>query len=263
MRRCGFCNGLIGLGGLDRSKEHVFREKWLRELGCFHVPSAGVHLERHGSDHLRKLLPRRTPGGIIAGAVCEPCNTGWMERADDRVDVALLSLARGVVSIESLSAEHRRNLSLWLLKTAHAFELTKPESNRFHLPRTVLDQLRIHDRLPSGWSVFAAINPKAQGFGVESSVLGVQSENSDGATGVGYKIAVQYQKLHIGGYYFPGDYFIEINRHVISPVHENGLPIRLRSEIHDNYSEAKIPYEPNDIQSVSLFMKFTRIGPFA
>jgi hypothetical protein len=114
---CLFCGGLLAERG--RSKEHVFG-RWLLEH--YAVASDTVRGRWVSGLDLRttKDLREHTMEGLLAGRVCTPCNNGWMSQLEQDVRPLLLHLSTGSGQLDALTADERRLLARWAIKTAAA-----------------------------------------------------------------------------------------------------------------------------------------------
>jgi hypothetical protein len=68
---------------------------------------------------------------FVSGGVCGTCNSGWMNRLEQRVRPYLYPLMRGELEVSRLTNKQRQALSCWSLKTAaalcHAVDAVKNE----------------------------------------------------------------------------------------------------------------------------------------
>ena len=104
--RCPFCDG-------DRhpTKEHVFPEWLLEELGLTKTPTKAIHQTISGQ---AKNTRSMNHGGMVLGKVCGDCNNGWMSELEAAARPVLLT-ARRKEPLQTLDAQL---LATWAFKTA-------------------------------------------------------------------------------------------------------------------------------------------------
>ncbi|HEX6665505.1 MAG TPA: hypothetical protein VF081_02800 [Solirubrobacterales bacterium] len=119
--RCIFCaKTLTG----RRSREHIF-PRWL--LGHYEAASAPFHVTWM-SDPDDEVREQRefSMGNLVAGRVCTCCNNGWMSQLEQAVSAVLLPLASTERRLRFLTAEERRLIVRWAVKTAFAARSADP-----------------------------------------------------------------------------------------------------------------------------------------
>lgn len=116
---CGFCGEPIGAG--TRSREHLIKKAWLRELGHLQTNMPSDHV----SGATGKIISSRlaTADKLQAGGVCEDCNNGWMERMDAPISDAMLSMARGLTCPLHYSYDIQRQIARWIFRTGCTYRL--------------------------------------------------------------------------------------------------------------------------------------------
>ncbi len=173
MRTCMFC--ATPLTGINRAKEHVLRNSWLKHLGHQKHPIAMGLFSKHGHRNTRYLVADQ----LQTGEVCGTCNGGWMNHLDREVEAIVLGLAQKSIVASDISRENLRNLGRWLVKTACTFIYTD-ESSRRHINKNVLRSLRRRDYLPAGFFMFHAVTQtESKGVGLASIDIWPISESNE------------------------------------------------------------------------------------
>ena len=111
---CIFCGS--DLAGC-RSKEHVLPQWALDEFGLRDELTMPTHFSQSGqvlSDRLH------TYNGMVAGKVCQNCNSGWMSRLEVENKDLITALARGRRDTLDLQDGAAVGLARWAFKTALA-----------------------------------------------------------------------------------------------------------------------------------------------
>ncbi len=111
--------GCVFCGGGPLSAEHVFSRRWIERFS----PGATSHTHElvrsvaPGEPDVRRTYTTKLPEGMVVnGAVCERCNSGWM----NDLDLAIQPLLNAIVDGEDVpvSADQRRMLATWACKIA-------------------------------------------------------------------------------------------------------------------------------------------------
>lgn len=116
---CWFCGRPFDASeGRRRTKEHIFPQWILRELGVRKHPftltwNAPVTRERISERNL-------VNDALVCGRVCSDCNNGWMSRLEDEAHDDLLALVHGTKEPHDLDDGARNALARWAAKTAFA-----------------------------------------------------------------------------------------------------------------------------------------------
>lgn len=122
---CAFCGEPFQKPHRPRSGEHAWA-KWLAD----YLGGEGeqfTHYVRH--PETEEVLKRWTSAtlGVVAGKVCEPCNTGWMEASENAARPFLTSM---IVGNRRTYYEHGQTvLAAWAVKTALALHLAIPDAD--------------------------------------------------------------------------------------------------------------------------------------
>lgn len=109
---CVFCASIDS----KRAIEHVFPLWMLKEFSWKDDAVAPTHFGVDGdviSDRSHTL------SSLVAGHVCECCNTGWMSALERAAKSTIGGLALGTTRLESLPANDLFNLARWVTKTAY------------------------------------------------------------------------------------------------------------------------------------------------
>ena len=131
---CIFCGS--DLAGC-RSKEHVLPQWALDEFGLRDELTMPTHFSQSGqvlSDRLH------TYNGMVAGKVCQNCNSGWMSRLEVENKDLITALARGRRDTLDLQDGAAVGLARWAFKTALALHAASnyrrlvPVEHYRHLP---------------------------------------------------------------------------------------------------------------------------------
>ena len=117
MRTCGFC------GGSGVNKEHVWPD-WMRKII---LAERGAPGKRFGVEHEQRGHVTRFRSADLetrVGMPCGKCNNGWMRDLEDEVRPFMTGMVHpGQKTL--LTAERRRLLARWALKTAMVFEFVR------------------------------------------------------------------------------------------------------------------------------------------
>ena len=108
-RKCVFC------GNTDLSKEHIFAQWLLKELGIFDSDVLMTHTSPFGI----KISDRNHPfSKLVNGLVCKKCNNGWMSQLEGDCQIHIINLMN-VEELESELAylsEHYETVAKWAFK---------------------------------------------------------------------------------------------------------------------------------------------------
>jgi hypothetical protein len=162
MTQCSFCSiDMLPKTNSAETEEHLYRKSWLKALR-----HTGTEMSTWISSVEGKLRERQHPAiRSVAGKICNPCNSGWMNKIDEKVSHKLLLLARSSDTRINFDPEERLDFSKWLLKTACVQSLCDTAERR-HIPKYLADNLRLNGEIPDGFAAFfvRSINPQ-QGLG--------------------------------------------------------------------------------------------------
>jgi hypothetical protein len=112
-KTCMFCNTL--LTKVNRSKEHVMPQWLLDYLEIRNEKIQPTHFSATGET---KSIRYHTLEGLLAGQVCEKCNSGWMSILEQSAIPILKSLIDGDITVIDLNDNERIILGRWTAKTA-------------------------------------------------------------------------------------------------------------------------------------------------
>lgn len=162
---CWFCPSEKG----RLSNEHIFAKWLLDRLDANSEEFTPAHF-----DHQLRLISYRGPltaTSLVAGNVCETCNSGWMSALEVAFDAAVFQKPRrGEILVQD-----RTKIARWFTKTAIAINTS--QNYRLLLPKRVRHSVR--SGLPDHVSVFLGrvSNPPykiqfAQGFQSMATIVG-------------------------------------------------------------------------------------------
>lgn len=152
-KQCIFC------GGQPVSKEHLFAE-WLiplfpRDASTSHT--FGTFNWRDGNASGSPYQPTTQPrqghvGSKKVRVVCQPCNSGWLSRLEERTKPILIPMICGDRC--NLTPEYQQVLSAWAAKTSTVADCVLPRDNRISQDEKVWIMER--QEPPQTWHVWIA-----------------------------------------------------------------------------------------------------------
>src|SRR5437879_1748598 len=123
MRTCVFCGrDLAGVA----SREHVFQHWLLNGLEIREKEIPQTHFPRKDGSALSTR--KQTLNGLVAGRICEPCNTGWMSNLESAAKPLLLKLCSNDTLAIRCEQPDKLLLARWAMKTAIVLNL----ASNFH-----------------------------------------------------------------------------------------------------------------------------------
>jgi hypothetical protein len=104
------------------TKEHVFPDWLITQFGLRNQYISYTPVEMQGGASLQLSVPNNTTprrqhyvGGMLLGAVCGKCNSGWMSDLEGKVKADLIRL----IGKADEQPSDRSELAQWVLKTAY------------------------------------------------------------------------------------------------------------------------------------------------
>ena len=121
-----------------RAKEHIFALSLQRALKAEEEQFTPTHVDSLGRVvSARQTIPAKA---LLAGEVCEGCNSGWMSRLEAEAAPLLLTRVR-CEARRSLGEQEQLTLARWFFKTA--IVLNSSQNYRLLLPKDVRHSARI------------------------------------------------------------------------------------------------------------------------
>lgn len=201
---CAFCD--TPLTRENRSKEHVLPQWLLDFLEIRDNKIQPTHFSTSG-----EMLTTRnhTLEGLLAGQICEICNTGWMSQLEQAAMPILIPLILGNTTVIELNEKERQIVSRWTAKTALA--LNSSSNYLKNVPNSHYQHIRlITDCLPSKVSLFAQQHHGDRTFYWLQSSIWMLNGNTEKLNELGtelknnsYKISFQFGKLLLLISYIP------------------------------------------------------------
>jgi hypothetical protein len=189
-RVCLFC----GLPLHKRSREHVLPEWLQNHLGISDFPLTPTHTTPRGVVVNRRAHP---VSELVAGRVCEDCNSGWMSRLEVAAMPVLKPLMDGQRTPEQLDEAERRVVGRWTLKTAYA--LNDSSNYPWKVPPAHALQVRNEaDPFPLDVIMTAQVHEPDQPFDWAQGSLWVASTDLRGVGDLrrnSYKFSFQLRRL--------------------------------------------------------------------
>lgn len=147
--------------------------------------------------------------GLLAGQICEICNTGWMSQLEQAAMPILIPLILGNTTVIELNEKERQIVSRWTAKTALA--LNSSSNYLKNVPNSHYQHIRlITDCLPSKVSLFAQQHHGDRTFYWLQSSIWMLNGNTEKLNELGtelknnsYKISFQFGKLLLLISYIP------------------------------------------------------------
>jgi len=203
-KHCVFCE--TPLTRENRSKEHVIPQ-WL--LDFLNVREEKIQ-PTHFSNTGETLTTRQhTLEGLVAGQICEICNSGWMSELEQVAIPILKPLILGASTVVELNNTERQILSRWTAKTA--FALNSSSNYLKNVPPMHYHHIRLKiDSLPLNVSSYGQQHHGDRVFYWIQSPTWLLNGNSDKLAELGaelknnsYKVAFQFGKLLLLISYIP------------------------------------------------------------
>jgi hypothetical protein len=182
--RCDVPRKCIFDGGTPLTVEHAI-PGWVHD----YLPGEGVLRHARGSGHEwnNKVL------AVTVARVCDPCNSGWMSRLEERAKPLLIEPIQQQRRI--WTPREQRTVATWAFKTALMCGLA---SGHQHVPDDHFRQLRKTLHPPGSVRVWAAIHAVRAGAD-EFQIAGVQSRGIDlDGVRTGLKTKAYVLTLNIG-----------------------------------------------------------------
>jgi len=191
-----------------RSREHVVAAWYLESRG---IRKKRIELGLYGPDFCL-IEPRPLVlDSLLAGKVCENCNSGWMSQLEGAARPILIPLISGAQHPRNLDSAEKEILAKWAFKTAFALDAATMGPRRvaaWH-PRNLAPP---SGRIPTRGVVLAAISP----FEVDVELMEVnhwQGKRENSKSGKlfatdskrSYKVAIQFGRLVLLVAYWPND----------------------------------------------------------
>lgn len=201
---CAFCNA--PLTRENRSKEHVLPQWLLDFLKIRDEKIQPTHFSSQGETFSTR---QHTLEGLLAGQICELCNTGWMSKLEQEAIPLLKSLIIGESTIIELEDIVRWIISRWTAKTA--FALNSSSNYLKNIPPGHFRHIRLNvDSLPLNVSSYGQQHHGDRPFFWIQSPTWWLNGKSDKLIAVGtelknnsYKISFQFGKLMLLICYLP------------------------------------------------------------
>ena len=148
-KKCIFCNTI--LSG-NRSNEHIFPQWLLDHLQIRDAEITPTHFSRSSGKAVSTR--KHTADDLLAGRICERCNSGWMSDLENEVKSNIVALISAEKEVVDLSGDERIALARWAAKTAYLLNF----ASNYHknVPDDHYSYLYSHDNsLPNGVTVLA------------------------------------------------------------------------------------------------------------
>lgn len=195
-RKCIFCG--VTLTNLNRAKEHVLKNAWLKKLGH---EKYQLDLAQFSGEN--KIGERQHPANqLLSGEVCNGCNGGWMERLDKSVEKIVLALAQEIKPIQ-ITEQECWQLARWLVKTAYT-HISCDKPDRRHITPSQVAKVKKPSFRPDGafCMYYTILDPPATGV-LPVSIDVWPSMGGNSAMAVipqtrRRKFAVQYNRVVFG-----------------------------------------------------------------
>lgn len=192
-RGCAFCSRTFD-SKTKRAKEHVLRLKMLKQLGHEKQMLNPSLTDRYG-----RLVSQRfhAADNLLAGDVCEHCNSGWINDLDKKVEPLLLNLSRSEILVTELKPEEKMSLSWWCLKTACTFTLTERPERR-HIKKSIYNSAMNQEVFPEEIVVVGSnFNSEKGAYAVNVDMweIGFKDDYIQQEDYNGFKIGIQYDNL--------------------------------------------------------------------
>lgn len=203
-RLCVFCDSLLTKE--NRSKEHVI-PKWLS--GFLDISKEKIQPTHISSNGSPISIRNHTLTGLLAGQVCEECNSGWMSKLEEEAIPILKPLIKGERVVVELKDKERQIVGRWTAKTAFALNSS---ANYFkNIPNNHYKYISKHiDSLPPKVSSFGQQHHGTRPFYWIQSPTWIILGQSNSITQISenlkihsYKISFQFGKLMSLLSYFP------------------------------------------------------------
>jgi hypothetical protein len=207
---CPFCGVVDENNGKRKSRtvEHIIPQWLAAHLGMENVPITGARWDVP----TRKTIEtrRQSAATFVAGRICADCNTVWMSQLENEAKPVLVRLIDDPKKLAALSADEKKILARWTLKTAAAVNLASFGNPNDPRDRPIpTEHLRALKRggLPNDVVIVAAGHPSrttsdfVQNASWASPNNSVPIRSSDRERS--YKIGMSFRNLLLGVAYFP------------------------------------------------------------
>lgn len=146
---CIFCQqDLTG----NRSKEHIFPQWLLNHLCIKDDEITPTHFSYKNGEAVSTR--KHSLDELLAGRICQSCNTGWMSRLEEDIKPIIIPLISADKVVVELTPKERLSLARWAAKVAYL--LNYASNYHKNVPRKHYRYLYEHyDRLPEQVVVLA------------------------------------------------------------------------------------------------------------
>jgi hypothetical protein len=137
--RCIFCDGV------PVNEEHIFPRKWLARLWKLEQDEKLGHGHKRGGTETEESETwwNRREASLVVWCVCDRCNSGWMNRLDQRTQEIIEPLVLGErARVGTLREKYL--VAAWVAKLAFMFDY---QQDRSTIPLSLARQFHV-DRLP-------------------------------------------------------------------------------------------------------------------
>jgi hypothetical protein len=209
-KACIFCD--VKLSKSNRSKEHVIPQWLLDFMKITGSKIQPTHYSEKGNIYSTR---NHTLDNLLAGNVCEPCNSGWMSQLETDVMPILKALITDKRAVVDLNDEERQILGRWAAKTA--FSLKSASNYLKNVPPEHYKFIRLNQHiLPEKVFSFGQQHHGTRNFYWMQSSTWLVHKNTNNSLDTeelknsSYKIAFQFGKLLLLVAYLPLENLIPV-----------------------------------------------------
>jgi hypothetical protein len=123
---CAFC----GRSDVPRTKEHVLRKDFQGKIPSMERATFTRDFPAEPDRGVKRWDVPKSNFDMTINEVCAPCNHGWMNDLESRVEETVIALAHG--RRPSIAVDHLHDLRFWMVKTALVKSLMQRDQSHIH-----------------------------------------------------------------------------------------------------------------------------------